>query len=125
MPCSFECETSCEYARSVLSEVEKLDADYAAAIAILMRQPVLVVSEVLCYLLVGGRVSGEGVSYRRAVYAGGAARGDRFGVALGDGDELRVADGLVHVLRAGRLFRSLETWCDRGHIEVPLILPFE
>lgn len=126
LPCSFSCPRTRDYSTAVLAEVRAVDAGYAARIEQFMRLPYLVVNEVLCYALVGGRASGKGrATYEHAIYVGGQARNDLYRECLALGDELEVADGSVFVMRRGRCVQTLEARCDSGRIDIPVLLRFE
>ncbi|MEE8519569.1 MAG: hypothetical protein V3S98_10640 [Dehalococcoidia bacterium] len=126
MPCSFDCSATRSQTIAVLEAVRGLDRQYAEYIERFMRQPVLVSNEVLCYALVGGRLTTTGrVAYEEAIYLGGHQRSDAYGCSLTNGDEVTVSDGIIFVSRSGCLVDALETRCDRGVVEVPLLLMFQ
>lgn len=126
IPCAFDCAATRSHATAVLAAVRDVDRRYAEHIELFMHHPVLVVSEVLCYALVGGRLTATGrVAYQQAIYLGGERRSDAYTRSLANGDEVAVSDGTIFIWRGNRLTRTLETRCDRGIIQVPLLLIFE
>src|SRR5215217_5466087 len=126
MPCAFDCAPTRSQTNAVLEAIRDLDRRYAEHIERFMRQPILAASEVLCYALVGGRLTTRGrVAYERPIYLGGDRRHDDYARSLASGDEVAVSDGTIFVWRSGSLIEVLETHCDRGVVEVPLLLIFQ
>lgn len=126
MPCSFDCAATLEYSTAVISATRELDVEYAEKIEASLRQSFLVISEAASYVLEGARgTDGGRVAYEKATYVGGRAQYDRYSSPLAKGDELSVEDGVVFVWRGGQLVETLETRCDRGIVEVPMVLNFD
>jgi hypothetical protein len=126
MPCSFDCPATVEYSTALLSALERLDAGYADKIRNALRQHFLVIGEAASYALEGARKVGpDHVFYETATFVGARMRYDRYSRLLSKGNELTVRDGVVFVWRDGQLVETLETRCDRGIVEVPMVLSFE
>jgi hypothetical protein len=126
MPCAFNCPATINYTTEVLAAVRELDCGYAECIQASLQQRFLMISEEQCYALVGSQDSAEGrVAYEKAVYVGGHSKYDRYSSGLAMGNELAVADGIILVWRDGRLIETLETRCDHGIVEVPMLLKFD
>lgn len=126
MPCRFDCRATLEYSAALLSAVREVDEAYAEKIQDSLRQRFLVISEAASYALEGARTTAEGhVLYEKATYIGGRAHYDHYSPMLAEGDELSIDDGVVFVWRGGRLATTIETRCDRGVVEVPMVLSFE
>lgn len=126
MPCAFDCPATLEYSTALVSAIEKLDSDYAQKIKSSLRQHFLVISEVMVYRLTGARRTDEGaIIFEEATYVGGRPAYDRYSSRLLSGNQLTIEDGIVFVWRDGQLVETLETRCDRGIIEVPMVLSFE
>lgn len=126
MPCRFDCSPTREYVRAVLAEVRAEDSNYAIQIERTMRLPYLFVNEVMCYALHGGSSLGPShARYDAAIPISGRPSDDLWGLGLARGDELEISDGSVFVLKQGRTVHTLEGRCDRGRIDVPVLLPFD
>lgn len=126
MPCSFDCPATLEYSTALLTAIRELDVEYAEKIEDSLRQHFLVFSEAASHLLKGARKTGAGrVSYEQATYVGGRTYYDKYSRALAQGNELSIDDGIVFVWRDGHLVETLETRCDLGVVEVPMVLSFE
>lgn len=125
LPCRFDCEATCRYTTELLAVVRAHDPSYADRIRGFLRQPFLVASEVLCYALVGARPLGHGaVGYHDVLYVGGKPHEDRWSEVLARGNQLELGDGIVHVTRDDAQVGTLEARCDRGRMELPLLLDF-
>lgn len=126
MPCRFDCPATLDYSAALLAAVREVDEGYAEKIETSMRRHFLVISEAASYALEGARKTGGGrLSYEKAAYIGGRAHYDHYSPMLAEGDELSIDDGVVFVWRGGRLATTIETRCDRGVVEVPMVLSFE
>jgi hypothetical protein len=126
MPCSFDCQATCEHVDAVSAAVKEIDPSYLDAVASFARRKFLLINEIVSYALVDAtrRESGR-ISYKRAIHTGYGDLNDRYGNILARGDELEILDGSVFVWKEGRLIESLETHCSRGIMDVPQILSFE
>jgi hypothetical protein len=125
MPCSFDCPATINYTNEVLQAVRELDAGYAEHIQASLKQHFLMISEGLCYMLAGAREGREGrTAYEKAVYVGGYVRYDHYSNLLASGNELKVSDGMIFIWRDGELIESIETRCDQGIAEVPMVFGF-
>lgn len=126
MPCSFDCPATLEYSTALIAATREMDAEYADNIQKSLRQHFLVISEASSYVLEGARKTAEGrVAYEKATYVGGRPQYDRYSRQLAGANELTIDDGIVFLWRDGRLVETLETRCDRGIVEVPMVLDFE
>lgn len=130
MPCTFDCEATREQARVTLEALREVDSAFAERIESFLRGLFLSISERAVFRLQGAREFGDDrVRYRSALdlRAAGSVQEsweERYHELLAAGDEVRVEEGDVHVLRQGRLVASLGCRCDRGVAEVPLLLDF-
>lgn len=130
LPCSFDCEATRRQARDILRAIREQDPGYAGRIEERLRGTFLALSESVSFSLVEGEVTGVGrVRYSAAVplQRPHGAQEDwkrRNAEALARGDELRIEDGIIYIYSRGRLVRTLESRCDRGVAEVPLLLSF-
>lgn len=126
MPCEWNCHATREYTEGVLAAVSQFDKGYATEIKRIMSQPYLVVSELQIYVLENAEILDVSrVKYGRASYMGANIRHDRFSAGLARGNELEVQDGIIHVWQDGHYVTAMETRCDLGVVEVPLVLNFE
>ncbi len=126
LPCSFDCKHTISYSNNLLVELRKHDKDFAENTRYFMRQVYLSISEVVYYLLLGAKyISKDRVRYREALYVGGKNHLDSISDILSKGNELRIENGNIVVLKDGKLKRSILTYCDRGKIEVPVLFNFE
>jgi hypothetical protein len=131
MPCAFDCAATIEYSTLLLREVRGFDSAFAASIEAYLRQTLVVSNERLAFTLTGTKPSGLG----RMRYA--AVKSLQEYILLRDplhddylqnlmsGDELQIADGTIFIWKNGRLVHSIETYCDHGIADVPLLLDFE
>lgn len=130
MPCSFDCNATLEYSSSLIEEVREFDSAVAAKIEALLRQVVLVINERVAFILGNASDAGNG----RTQYQRNESLRGSFGIedrlyepcrrALGAGTAVSITDGSVIVWDNERMSDVIETTCDRGIAEVPLILDF-
>jgi hypothetical protein len=126
IPCRLDCDATVAMAERTLAAVAELEPCLPAEIERMQRTPFLVASEALVYALVDGRrLDDGGAAYRRAWFAGGQARNDRWQAPLASGDALHLRGGFVDVRAGDRVIATLEPRCDPGVIEVPVLLCFE
>lgn len=130
MPCSFDCAPTREYSSNLLREIESFDAACAERIEGLARGLFLVVNERLVYRFAGGRPHGDGTLgytapeslHQHVAIQDPEQRG--LETLLARGDRMSVRYGVVQVWNGGELVGALETRCDRGVANVPLLLDF-
>jgi hypothetical protein len=131
LPCSFDCRETRNYSNEVLRLVAQIDFTYAERIRSFLRQIYLVLNEKLAYALVGGSlVSSNRAKYMHAVdlYKNPPVREphfDRCSRALAAANDVLVTGDSVVASRDGALVDVLELRCDRGIVEIPLLLNFE
>lgn len=126
MPCSFDCQATIDYSRKLLSALKEWDVGYTKHIQASLQQSFLVISERLAYVLIDATVKDEARAvYNKALFVGAAAEHDSYGEVLSQGNELEVSDGVVFIYNNGKLIHTVETHCDQGIAEVPLLLNFE
>ena len=125
MPCSFDCQATVDYSTKLLAALREWDPGYARRIQASLQQCFLVISERLVYLLVDASIKGEARAiYHNAIFVGADPEHDCYGERLAGGNELEISDGIVFIYNDGKLIHTLETHCDQGIAEVPLLLTF-
>ena len=131
LPCAFDCPGTRTYSRDVIHAVSDIDPAYASHIRSFMKQIYLVINEKLAYALVGGVMIGTNrVIFKRAVdvYANTVFREphyDHWSRALETGNQVLVTGDSVVVSNEDAIVEVLELRCDRGIVEIPLLLNFE
>jgi len=130
MPCAFDCPATLEYSGLVLEEVRRFDPAYANSIEAYLKQTVLVSNERLAFTLGSARKSKSNrISYinvkslQEFIAVRDPLHDDYFN-ALSAGDELLIEDGTIFIWKNGEFVRAIETSCDQGIAEVPLVLDF-
>lgn len=130
MPCAFDCQPTLNYTEGVLAEMRKFDPRLVARIESFAKQTFLVVSERLSFTLSGARQQGDGrVAYRSADslhrhLSLKDPQHEDYCRALESGNELAIWDGIIFIWKDGRLQETIETRCDEGVAEVPILLDF-
>lgn len=130
LPCAFDCSATREQGDAVIAALAEIDPPAARRVERRLRQMFLVFSERAAFLLAGAeRLGARRARYRRVVplqreTSVQAPRERGYARVLTAGDELRIEDGTVHVLAGGRLRGTIESRCDLGVAEVPLLLDF-
>lgn len=130
MPCAFDCARTLEYSTSLIEEIRDFDRTYADTIEGFLKRTFLVVNERLVFALLGagrgaqGRVRYEGADDLHKNMVLKDPRHEEYESLLAGGNELSVRDGAVLAWQDGTLTGSVETRCDQGVAEVPLILRF-
>lgn len=131
MPCSFDCPATLDYSRAVFSEMSRFDPRLAQRVEDFAKQTFLVVSERLSFVLEDARSAGDGrVGYRRADslhrhLSLKDPQHEDYCRALDSGNELAIWDGTIFIWKDGRLRQTIETRCDEGVAEVPILLDFK
>jgi hypothetical protein len=130
MPCAFDCAGTLAYSSALIEEIRRYDPGVMARIEAYLRQVVLVINERVSFVLGDAIDAGCG----RTRYRGVESLRWFFGIedplhepclaALRRGNEVSIADGIVFVWNDGVLRDAIETGCDRGIAEVPMILDF-
>lgn len=124
MPCSWSCPKTVAQATAVLDELRHIDAEYAAEVAARMRDTYLVVNEVLIYRLLGSRRRGTTWEFTTVEYSGGHPEHDRLSHRLRTGGVLSFDAGTIILSRGKEEVTLIDTFCDGGAIEVPMVLDF-
>ena len=130
MPCSFDCTATLNYSSCLIEEVRSFSFEFADRIEASLRQVVLVINERTAFVLknasqgVNGRTQYDGIASLRGFFGIEDPLYEPCLSALTKGTEVDVADGSVVVWTNGRMTDVIETSCDRGIAEVPLILDF-
>jgi hypothetical protein len=122
MPCAFSCKSTQEYAIAVRSEILTQDPGYCEIMDTILRKPFFVCSENRVYVLDGECRSTNEVCYSSVLYVGTEPRQDAYGSILGHGDELRIEENVVFVLRKGRLVSAFEVRQDSRPVERPFLV---
>lgn len=130
MPCAFDCPATLEYSGSVLKEVRRFDPAYADSIEAYLKQTAVVSNERQAFTLVSARKNNSNrMSYMNVkslqefILVRDPLHDDYFN-ALKAGDELLIEDGTIFIWKNGEFARAIETNCDQGIAEVPLLLDF-
>lgn len=130
MPCAFDCPATLEYSSLLLKELWAFDPAYGEAIESYLKQTLVVSNERLAFTLVGAKTSEN----HRASYTGVKSLQefirlrdpfhDDYLNALNAGNELMIEDGTIFIWKNRDFVRGIETSCDLGIAEVPLLLAF-
>jgi len=130
MPCAFDCPATLEYSGLVLDEVRQFDPAYAESIEAYLKQTIVASNERLAFTLGSAKrlkANRTGYVAVRSLQEFIAIRDplhDDYFNALREGNELLIEDGTIFIWKSGEFVNAIETSCDQGIAEVPLLLDF-
>lgn len=120
--CSFNCQSSSEYAVRLYNAILAEEPAYAEQIRAWLTSPMLCLSE-LKIVAFEGQITSPGVlEYERVFRVNPTSRDDVLGIALQTGDRLELDGNIIRIYHGPQCVRSFYTRADQYGPELPFVV---
>lgn len=114
IPCSWNCEKTIAYAKSLRKELLKVEPELVRRMDEILQKPLLVINEQNSYIF-EGKVKGNSITYSEFKFVGHEDK-DQYSELLGKGDEIKVSNDGFKVYKGGKMIGNPKTKKDEGFI---------